>query len=76
MNTIQITIQRKSGDSWPVVVEESTGGVSLPIRREGVLRIEEAAALGQPTPKDYGTVLGKALFSDDVRDALGIIAGG
>ena len=70
MNTIQITIQRKSGDSWPVVVEESTGGVSLPIRKEGVLRIEEAAALGQPTPKDYGTVLGKALFSDDVRDAF------
>ena len=70
MNNFQITIQRKSGDSWPVVVEESTGGVSFPIRKEGVLRIEEAAALGQRTPKDYGTVLGKALFCDDVRDAF------
>ena len=42
MNTIQITIQRKSGDSWPVVVEESTGGVSLPVRKEGLLKIDEA----------------------------------
>jgi hypothetical protein len=58
MNTSQITIQRKSGDSWSVVVEEGREGLSLPVRKEGLLKIEEAEALGQPTPKDYGTVLG------------------
>jgi hypothetical protein len=70
MNTFQITIQRKSGDSWPVVVEESREGVFLPVRKEGLLKIEEAEPLGQPTPKDYGTVLGKALFQENIRDAF------
>ena len=51
MNTFEITIQRKFGDSWPVVVEESRGGVFLPVRKEGVLKIEEAAALGESNSK-------------------------
>ena len=70
MNTFQITIQRKSGDSWPVVVEESKGGVFLPVRKEGLLKIEEAKPLAQPTPRDYGTVLGEALFQGNVLIAF------
>jgi hypothetical protein len=70
VNTFQITIQRKSGDRWPVVVEESKPGVFLPIRKEGVLKVDEAELKGQQTPKNYGTLLGMALFRDDVRDAF------
>ena len=71
MNTFEITIQRKFGDTWPVVVEESRGGVFLPVRkRRRGLKIEEAAALGESNSKIYGTLLGDALFRGDVRDSF------
>lgn len=70
MNTIQITIQRKYGDSWPVVVEESRGGVFLPVRREGFFKVVEEDLLKQSTPIAYGTELGKALFSGKVQLAF------
>jgi hypothetical protein len=70
MNVFQITIQRKFGETWPVVVEESRGDVWLPVRREGSFATEESEANSRPTPRDYGTVLGKGLFHDDVRDAF------
>ncbi len=37
MDTFEITVQRRVGDSWPVVVEQSASGVFLPVRAEGVL---------------------------------------
>ncbi|MEA5551842.1 CHAT domain-containing protein [Anabaena cylindrica UHCC 0172] len=74
MNIFEITIQRKSGDNWPLVVEHSRPGELLPLRSEGSLKLtsenlqELTSLLGQTS--DYGTLLGKALFKDDIRDAF------
>ncbi|MBD2494307.1 SUMF1/EgtB/PvdO family nonheme iron enzyme [Nostoc sp. FACHB-280] len=74
MNTFEITIQRKSGDRWPIVAEHSRPGELLPIRSEGTLVVtledvqQLTSLLGRP--KDYGTVLGKALFQGQIRDAF------
>ncbi|HEY5868664.1 MAG TPA: CHAT domain-containing protein [Candidatus Tectomicrobia bacterium] len=70
MHTFEITVQRKSGDIWPVVVEQSTSGVFLPVRDEGTLQLDLTALVSQTTPKEYGLVLGRAVFHDEVRDAF------
>ena len=70
MNSFEITVQRKLGDSWPVVVEQSASGVFLPVRHEGTLQLDPVELNSQLTPRDYGTVLGKSLFRDEVRDAF------
>jgi formylglycine-generating enzyme required for sulfatase activity/energy-coupling factor transporter ATP-binding protein EcfA2 len=74
VNTFEITIQRKSGDRWPIVAEHSRPGELLPIRSEGtlVVTLEDVQQLTSllTKPKDYGTVLGKALFQDQIRDAF------
>jgi len=70
MNTFEITIQRKSKESWPVVVERSQPGVLLPIRSEGTFQLTttdfEELQSRQRQPEEYGTLLGKALFKDDL----------
>jgi WD40 repeat protein len=73
MNVFQITIQRKLGDSWPVVVERSRAD-ELPLRAESELDLgagwrEQLRTLALD-PIAYGTVLGKALFRKAVRDAF------
>ena len=70
MSTFEITIQRKSGETWPVVVEQSASGEFLPVRKEGQLRLDLVELRSQIDPKDYGKILGQAVFRDDVRDAL------
>src|SRR5215207_7050492 len=74
MSTFEITIERKSGDRWPVVVERTSPGASLRLRAEGTLLIgpesEQALLATAIGPEAYGTVLGQALFRDQVRDAL------
>ena len=67
---LEITAQPKRGDVWPVVVECSQPGVFLPVRSEGVLEVDEIKLREQPTPLNYGAMLGKALFRDRVRDAF------
>jgi len=79
MNTFKITIQRKSTESWPIVVERKQPGVLLPIRHESTFQLSQTdfeelySLLGQP--KDYGTFLGQKLFQGDVlltfKSALG-----
>jgi hypothetical protein len=70
MNTFEITIQRKAGQSWPVVTEYSRMGVLLPTRAEGVLTLEPedfqalTSLLGQP--QAYGARLGQALLAGDI----------
>jgi WD40 repeat protein len=73
LNTLEITIQRSAGHRWPVVAEQTIPG-GLPIRREGELVLpatfqEELIAL-QLNPLAYGTLLGQALFRDQIRDLL------
>jgi len=70
MSIFEITVQRKSGDDWPVVVEHSKPGVFLPVRNEGLLSLDQTELLSQVTPRDYGTLLGQALFRGEVRDAF------
>jgi tetratricopeptide (TPR) repeat protein/energy-coupling factor transporter ATP-binding protein EcfA2 len=70
MNTFEITVQRKLGTNWPVVVEQSASGTFLPVRHEGTLQLDLVELTGQATPRDYGTMLGQALFRDEVRDAF------
>jgi WD40 repeat protein len=74
MNIFEITIQRKSKESWPIVVERSQPGVLLPLRHEGTFQLSQTdfeelqSLLGQP--EEYGTFLGKKVFQGDVRDAF------
>jgi hypothetical protein len=73
MNTFEITVQRKAANAWPLVVEQGASGVFLPVRNEGLLRADLEGLetrLLQCAPKEYGTLLGQAVFRDEVRDAL------
>jgi hypothetical protein len=70
MHALEITIQRKSSDGWPVVVKQSTSEAFLPVGSKRVLHLDDVELRSQTTPKDYGTLLGRALFRDDVRDAF------
>src|SRR5436305_988120 len=64
MNKFEITVQRKLGTTWPVVVEQGASGVFLPVRHEGTLQLDLVELTSQATPRDYGQCLGRALFRD------------
>ena len=71
MNTFEITIQRKMGDScWPVIAEQSRPGHFLPVRSEGLLTIDQEQLLAQLDPMHYGAQLGQAIFNNGIRDAF------
>jgi hypothetical protein len=70
VESFAITIQRKIGPSWPIVVELSGTKTPLPIRREGTLELDLEALATQGTARDYGTRLGQALFRDRIREAF------
>ncbi|MFB8791317.1 MAG: CHAT domain-containing protein [Potamolinea sp.] len=74
MNTFEITIQRKLGNNWPIVIEYTRSGILLPLRSEGTLKLNQEdfghLISLQLQPQNYGTVLGKALFQDEIRDAF------
>lgn len=75
MDTLEITLQRKTDDGWPVVVEYRPAN-ELTIRREGfweigtddVAGIEKKLLPHHRDPVAYGAVLGEALFQNEVRD--------
>ena len=69
MNIFEITIQRKLGATWPIVVEGRRSGV-LPVRVTGQLTIDGDLLLAQADPREYGQILGQALFRDHLRDAF------
>lgn len=69
MNIFEITVQRRTGDDTPVVVEYRQSG-GLPVRNEGRLDLATETLNAQVSALDYGRTLGKALFQDDVRDAF------
>jgi hypothetical protein len=70
VESFAITIRSKVGASWPIVVELSGAKTPLPIRREGVLELDLEALSTQVTPRDYGMLLGQALFRDRIREAF------
>src|SRR5438128_4526307 len=70
MNTFAITIQRKAETGWPVVVELGEEKTPLVVRYDGVLELDLTSLQSQVTPRDYGMLLGQALFRDDIRAAF------
>ena len=70
MNTFEIIIQRGSGEGFPIVAELSRSGEFLPVRKEGQLQLDEQALLEEPSALAYGTLLGRAVFRDEIRDAF------
>lgn len=75
MHTFEIRIQRKYKESWPVIVEYTKPGRFVPTRHQGALKLNNDNAFDElrsllDLPRDYGTMLGKALFYDSVRDAF------
>jgi WD40 repeat protein/energy-coupling factor transporter ATP-binding protein EcfA2 len=73
LNTLEITIQRSAGHTWPIVAEQTVPG-GLPVRREGELTLpatfQEDLLTLQLDPLAYGALLGQALFRDQIRDLL------
>ena len=76
MNTFETTVQRRLADGWPVIVTHSADDGSLPLRAEGILQVDLAELLAETIDAEaYGTLLGRALFRDNVRDAFSIARG-
>ncbi len=74
MGTFEITVERRTEKGWPVVVERTRSGNTFRVRTEGFMVLgpeprSELRALSLD-PRAYGTVLGRALFRDGVRDAF------
>src|SRR5271166_4446495 len=65
---LEITVQRRKGDVYPVVAEHRRQGSLLPVRSEGPFSLLSEPS--SPLPRTYGTALGQALFQGDIRDAL------
>jgi WD40 repeat protein/energy-coupling factor transporter ATP-binding protein EcfA2 len=71
MDTLEISLQRKTEQAWPVVANLTSSGKSLPIRRESMMKLEPESLHGMEFDAlKYGTVLGKALFVDEIRDTF------
>ena len=79
MDTLELTLQHQRAGTWPVVAELSRPG-ELARRCEGRLVLPPgcadlegfAVALTErlDRPRDYGTLLGEALFQGAIRDAF------
>ncbi|WP_129630530.1 CHAT domain-containing protein [Candidatus Oscillochloris fontis] len=71
MDTFEITIQRRDGTGWPVIVEQSHPQSLTPERSEGRLHfnLEELRGL-EVQPLAYGRFLGEALFHGSIHDAF------
>ena len=70
VNICRITIQRNTGGQWPVIFEQQAAGDFLALYREGEFRLDLLDLSTKITPREYGTMLGQALFQGEVRDAF------
>ena len=70
MNVLEITIQRSVNGSCPIIAEQSSPTSFLARRTEGILNLDRQKLLRQLNPKDYGIVLGEAVFHGTIRDAF------
>src|SRR5262249_4096835 len=70
MPVLEITLQRRAEQTWPVHVWQRAWGAFLATCHEGTLGLNPAELDDEQPPKEYGTVLGKALFRDDVREVF------
>lgn len=51
MTLLEITVQRKAGETWPVVVEHSRPDAISPIRTESELRLSDHEHPGPICPQ-------------------------
>src|SRR6516165_6033908 len=65
VHTLEITIQRRFGDTWPVVANRFMSGEAAPTRREGILG-PGLASLSGAEPGETGEILGRAVFREEV----------
>jgi hypothetical protein len=71
LNTFEITLKRKSENAWPVTVRHEPGGSSLALWSAGSFALELAQLNAAPAGnRQYGLLLGKALFREDIQDAF------
>ncbi|MCG2786838.1 MAG: CHAT domain-containing protein, partial [Anaerolineae bacterium] len=71
MNTLDLTLQRKTEGGYPVAASLTRPGGFLPLRREGMLILDPVALEElEHDPLDYGTALGQVLFVDEIRDTF------
>jgi tetratricopeptide (TPR) repeat protein len=69
----EITIQRKSDDYWPMVVRvKNLDGLTTQAKGRFQLSEDDFQELteAQDNEKEYGTLLGKQLFREDVRETF------
>jgi tetratricopeptide (TPR) repeat protein len=71
MNTFEITIQRKTGQHWPLVIRHQPGTGALALWSRGTLELDtKKLETLLPTGREFGQALGKAVFRDDIRDSF------
>jgi hypothetical protein len=71
LNTFEITFKRKTGNAWPVTVRHEPGGSSLALWSSGSLAIDlEQLGAAAAANRQYGMLLGKGLFREDIQDAF------
>jgi WD40 repeat protein len=70
MPTFEIVIQRKTGPNWPVIGIQTRPGEFLSVRSEGAFEVNFTTLNACLLPREYGTLLGKGLFRDEIRDAF------
>lgn len=71
MNIIELIIQRKTESGYPVIVNLTSSSGALPLRRDATLVLDfDALADLVDQRLEYGIVLGKALFIDEMRDTF------
>jgi hypothetical protein len=71
MSVFEITIRRKEKDTWPVVAIHQPPAGGLDVWTEGELNFDPRTLEPlPPSEKEYGLLLGKALFAEEIRDAF------
>jgi hypothetical protein len=71
MSIFEMTIQHKTGDGWPISVRYQPGPDALAQWRSDTLVLDQKRLKSLlPSQKEYGLLLGKALFKTKLRDAF------
>lgn len=68
--TLEITLQRRVGEQWPVVAERTRPNELLSVRTEATLGGDPTAAEAEIDTLRYGTVLGQSVFHGPVLSAF------
>jgi WD40 repeat protein len=68
MATLELTLQSVDEGAFRVIGECRRSAQDLPTRRQAPLQVDHAALRAASGTKDYGELLGKAVFQDELRD--------